>query len=343
MGVSNKKNIESKMSTICRVCDGNHAVNECPKLCRRLDCMIEKKFNRYCGCWGCLVCSEVEDNCQGHHRAHVCNDFKCCLWDYGKCNQRVWGCRDCLPGQDHLCTKCWDDRSDHRARHCPHVGAAPLQPPLHQVNSARSLPSCHQPTAFDGVVEFQNFLATPVGAAASQSLRHQPAKDYSAGMYVVVEYAGKYWVLVQARARTMTPNGQQQYCTPGGLINPGETPKRAAVRELYEEAGVTLTRDHVLTEFHSHTNDRGRTFRAFYTIVDVCIQVLGPEGWSHDEIDLEQDFSNLPGAYFPNKERPIGHAFVPLKGLAQKLMQIGNNHPGVFHSLAKLEKMLYKS
>ena len=56
--------------------------------------------------------------------------------------------------------------------------------------------------------------------------------SYSSYKYVVVvAFAGSRLVLCRHRDRST-------WETPGGHIEPGESPREAAVRELYEEAGI---------------------------------------------------------------------------------------------------------
>ena len=60
---------------------------------------------------------------------------------------------------------------------------------------------------------------------------------------------------------------RRRWSLPGGLIEPGESPEEAALRETMEETGVTVTIDHLIG---SYTTDDG--FRAY---VFRCEIVMG--------------------------------------------------------------------
>ena len=65
------------------------------------------------------------------------------------------------------------------------------------------------------------------------------------------------------------------WCLPGGKVDPGETPKQAAVREIEEELGVTLDPD-FLTMLGGVSNEQ------WHTHVYECHVPLPPNEFVHD-------------------------------------------------------------
>ena len=120
-----------------------------------------------------------------------------------------------------------------------------------------------------------------------------------AGMYMV--YEGK--LLVHKRSARL---GGFLSC-PGGSIDPKETPKAAAEREAYEEAGVLVSQN--VREFYTSPDGK---FVGFVDRDTLKPAVLGPDAYSLSEVDMGYDFQDLPGAeVVPG----TGHAWVPLKEL----------------------------
>jgi len=85
------------------------------------------------------------------------------------------------------------------------------------------------------------------------------------------------------------PDARMEF--PGGKIEPGETPKEAAVREIFEEVDVEVDPDHVnlfkvyqdYKEFHVFT----------YNIRHLDAE-LNPEGWFNFEQAIPEDFPTFP-------------------------------------------------
>jgi 8-oxo-dGTP diphosphatase len=66
----------------------------------------------------------------------------------------------------------------------------------------------------------------------------------------VIEYDGKI-ALIQRKYEPF----EDQWALPGGHVDPGETPKEAAVREAYEEAGLDVEIDYGIGEFSGEIQD----------------------------------------------------------------------------------------
>jgi ankyrin repeat protein/8-oxo-dGTP pyrophosphatase MutT (NUDIX family) len=120
-----------------------------------------------------------------------------------------------------------------------------------------------------------------------------------AGMYIV--YEGR--LLVHKRSARL---GGFLSC-PGGSIEPRESPKKAAEREAFEEAGVLVSPR--VRAFYKSPDGK---FVGFVDRDTIRPAVLGPNEYSLSELDMTYDFKDVPGAeVVPG----TGHAWVPLKEL----------------------------
>jgi len=79
--------------------------------------------------------------------------------------------------------------------------------------------------------------------------------------YVVIgaRYQGQ-WIFVRHRER-------KSWEMPAGHIEPGEGPDRAAVRELYEEAGVVNSSLTVISDYSVRDGERSASGRLYYADV----------------------------------------------------------------------------
>jgi ADP-ribose pyrophosphatase YjhB (NUDIX family) len=57
--------------------------------------------------------------------------------------------------------------------------------------------------------------------------------------------------------------GAERYGLPGGVIEPGETPREATIREVREELGLTVEPHDLVAVYHLRT-DRGEGLRFFF-------------------------------------------------------------------------------
>ena len=110
---------------------------------------------------------------------------------------------------------------------------------------------------------FDYFLASRI--SEPEKLKALTGENKADGVAVFAVDAENRLVLVR---QYRYPVGRYVYELPAGLVEPGEDPKRAAVRELFEETGLTLT----------PLEDGGRD-RPFYTSVGMtdesCATVYG--------------------------------------------------------------------
>jgi 8-oxo-dGTP pyrophosphatase MutT (NUDIX family) len=88
----------------------------------------------------------------------------------------------------------------------------------------------------------------PTGSPKSASARSKTAREFSAGGVVVRWQDGEWWMAaIEPAGRSWRKSGaagtgdgtkKQLLTLPKGLIDPGETPAQAAVREVREETGL---------------------------------------------------------------------------------------------------------
>jgi 8-oxo-dGTP diphosphatase len=80
-------------------------------------------------------------------------------------------------------------------------------------------------------------------------------------------------LLLVQRAKEAIP---RKWGLPGGLIELGESPARAAERELFEETGITARAGRVIDQFDViEPDDRGRIRLHYLALVVVCEWVAG--------------------------------------------------------------------
>jgi len=112
-------------------------------------------------------------------------------------------------------------------------------------------------------------------------------------------YTSKYEVLVCIR-NVYGPNYGKIF-TQGGGVDPGETPEKAACRELYEEAGGIISPSNI--KFISKTSHNNTEYYNFVSVVDNNFHANGPIPSCAWEI---KNCSDILG--FPTTK---GVAFVP--------------------------------
>ncbi|MCX7991088.1 MAG: NUDIX hydrolase [Proteobacteria bacterium] len=88
--------------------------------------------------------------------------------------------------------------------------------------------------------------------------------EFSAGGIVVKKDGGNYKILLCLQEKL---SGQKVYCLPKGHIEKGETPENTALREVYEETGITATNPRFLDKidyFFMHNQEKVKKTVYFY-------------------------------------------------------------------------------
>lgn len=109
-----------------------------------------------------------------------------------------------------------------------------------------------------------NLRATIAGRLAAFSHRPLNApglRDAAVAIVVTAGASGPAIILTQRPARMGRHAGQ--YALPGGKVDPGETPERAAFRELHEELGLDLPADALLGRLDDYPTRSGFRIRPF--------------------------------------------------------------------------------
>ncbi len=79
--------------------------------------------------------------------------------------------------------------------------------------------------------------------------------------------------------RRGTPPAQGQWTLPGGVIEIGEAPEEAIVREVQEECGLTIRLDRLLQIVNRVTRDEDQRIRYHYVILDYLARCQENRSW----------------------------------------------------------------
>ena len=124
---------------------------------------------------------------------------------------------------------------------------------------------------------------------------------------------------VLCHLRSSTINYPNKFICPGGSIDPGENPKKAAVRELYEESGLKISKNKIkLLYKNRHTS-------FYYIILNTKPRVPGPlRKFSFEVSKKKQNIGTYAGGrhYFLDKNdiKKLGSKFWRVNLNAIKLL-----------------------
>lgn len=82
--------------------------------------------------------------------------------------------------------------------------------------------------------------------------------------------------------------GEEIWTFPGGGIEEGETPKQAAIREVYEETGLIIETTRLILEFYNE-RIKGMYYCFIGTILDGHLEL----GYDPELMNQEQDLKEL--------------------------------------------------
>lgn len=140
-----------------------------------------------------------------------------------------------------------------------------------------------------------------IGLAPRAACHRNPALLHRVAHVLVFTAAGELVLQQRSPLKDIQPNKWDT--SVGGHLAPGETPEKAAQREMYEELGVAGTS---LTFVHSYLWRSARESELVYTYRTVCdgpfnpdpLEVVAVRAWSPEAVDAALG----SGLFTPNFE-----------------------------------------
>lgn len=136
-------------------------------------------------------------------------------------------------------------------------------------------------------------LADHLASFERKSVPAEERRLAAVALVVQPDGAGGAAILLTRRAMGLRRHGGQ-WALPGGRLDPGETPERAALRELEEEVGLVLPPGHVLGRLDDFPTRSG------FLIAPVVV-------WGTDAAPLRPDPREVAGVYLV----PLGDLLDP--------------------------------
>ena len=89
-----------------------------------------------------------------------------------------------------------------------------------------------------------------------------------AGCVIITKDSEKFLMMLRSEY-VSDPN---HWCWPGGMVDPGETPVEAAIRETWEETGIDLSKTEIKLIFKNETAAPHFVFWTFVAVIDKEIE-----------------------------------------------------------------------
>jgi 8-oxo-dGTP pyrophosphatase MutT (NUDIX family) len=137
-------------------------------------------------------------------------------------------------------------------------------------------------------------------------------REFSAGVVLVRRMRGRWWL---AAAR---PQGKRAgtWVLPKGIVDPGETPSEAALREGYEETGVRAVLSSKLGDIrYMYTRDGERVFKI------VSFYLAHARGGRIGEVPAGMEVEIAEVRWLPLAEAPRLLAYAGEKAMAAKALE----------------------
>jgi 8-oxo-dGTP pyrophosphatase MutT (NUDIX family) len=163
-------------------------------------------------------------------------------------------------------------------------------------------------------------------------------REFSAGGVVIRRLSGSWWIAAiepqrDADTPVLTPSGRKRLprktilALPKGLVDPGEKPDVAAVREVQEETGVTAGLIGKLTDikyvYVRSWGDKEKVFKI------VSFYLLRYQSGRIDEITPEMRVEVRRALWLPLEDAPIKLAYSGERQVVRKAQEYLKSHPEV--------------
>ena len=109
-------------------------------------------------------------------------------------------------------------------------------------------------------------------------------KNFKLIAHALIKIDGKYLIIRRTKIKRGKPNSLLEYWDiPGGMVEVGETPKDAAIRETKEEVNLDITIGPILHEDSNYDKEKGTVFTR------IVYQAELLEGQDESDIILQKD------------------------------------------------------
>ena len=109
-------------------------------------------------------------------------------------------------------------------------------------------------------------------------------KNFKLIAHVLIKIDGKYLIIRRTKIKRGKPNSLPEYWDiPGGMVEEGEMPKDAAIRETKEEVNLDITIGPILHEDSNYDKEKGTVFTR------IVYQAELLEGQDESDIILQKD------------------------------------------------------
>lgn len=109
-------------------------------------------------------------------------------------------------------------------------------------------------------------------------------KNFKLIAHALIKIDGKYLIIRRTKIKRGKPNSLPEYWDiPGGMVEEGEMPKDAAIRETKEEVNLDITIGPILHEDSNYDKEKGTVFTR------IVYQAELLEGQDESDIILQKD------------------------------------------------------
>lgn len=109
-------------------------------------------------------------------------------------------------------------------------------------------------------------------------------KNFKLITHALIKIDGKYLIIRRTKIKRGKPNSLPEYWDiPGGMVEEGEMPKDAAIRETKEEVNLDITIGPILHEDSNYDKEKGTVFTR------IVYQAELLEGQDESDIILQKD------------------------------------------------------